>query len=230
MDTTFAKLVSKGCLAADWAKALTPISAQIDETLIFLQQEKTAGRQYSPTESNIFKAFSYPLQNVKILIVGQDPYPQPNYPNGLAFSVDRTIKKLPASLKNIYLELENDLGIEAPNHGDLSAWCQAGVMLLNRTLTVNPKKPGSHFQKGWEAITSYAIKTLVAKKKPFVTILWGKKAQTLQPLLANNPTIVSAHPSPLSAYKGFFGSKPFSKANSFLLELGQTAVDWKCIL
>ena len=211
----------------DWAAALAPVAPQIAQMGDFLRAELAAHRDYLPAGTDVLKAFTYPMKRVKVLIVGQDPYPTPAHPVGLSFSVARDVSPLPRSLANIYRELHDDLGITPPAHGDLSSWCDQGVMLLNRVLTVRPGAPASHRGKGWEQITSHAIKQLVARGLPLVAILWGRQAQELKPLLGNTPVIESAHPSPLSAQRGFFGSKPFSRANSLLAEQGAAPVDWR---
>jgi len=162
-----------------------------------------------------------------VLITGQDPYPTPGHPIGLSFAVDRDVRPLPRSLGNIYAELESDLGIPPAPHGDLTAWSDQGVLLLNRVLTVRPGEAGSHRRWGWEQVTELAIRALVARDRPLVAILWGKDAANLQPLLGDTPVIVSAHPSPLSARRGFFGSRPFSRANALLEGLGASPVDWR---
>lgn len=222
IDPSLAKI-----MANDWAQALTPIAPQIHQMGDFLRTELSAGRRYLPTGENIFHAFKYPLENVRVLIVGQDPYPTPGHPVGLSFSVSRNVSPLPRSLQNIYRELSEDLGIPPADHGDLTSWCENGVMLLNRVLTVRPGAPASHRQKGWESITEYAIKILVARKKPLVAILWGKQAQELIPVLGNTPIIASAHPSPLSASRGFFGSRPFSRTNAQLESQGAPPINWQ---
>ena len=174
----------------------------------------------------ILRAFQRPLADVRVLIVGQDPYPTPGHPIGLSFAVDREVRPLPRSLGNIYAELAADLGVAPPAHGDLSAWTAHGVMLLNRVLTVRPGEPGSHRGRGWEQVTDHAIRTLVTRGTPLVAILWGRDAQQLRPLLGDTPVIESAHPSPLSARRGFFGSRPFSRANDRLIAQGGRPVDW----
>jgi uracil-DNA glycosylase len=193
----------------------------------FLRAEVAAGRPYLPTGPNVLRAFRAPFADVRVLIVGQDPYPTPGHPIGLSFAVERDVRPLPKSLQNIYRELQSDLGYPVPSHGDLSAWSRHGVMLLNRVLTVRPGAPASHRGTGWEPITEHAIRTLVARGRPFVSILWGRDAATLKPLLGGNPVIESPHPSPLSASRGFFGSKPFSRANGLLEQLGEKPVDWR---
>jgi len=192
----------------------------------FLRAETAAGRGYLPSGANVLRAFTYPLSEVRVLIVGQDPYPTPGHPIGLSFAVDRAVRPVPRSLQNIYRELRDDLGLPTPDHGDLTSWAEHGVMLLNRVLTVTPGKSGSHRGKGWEAVTELAIRALVARGGPLVAILWGRDAQSLEPLLGSTPVIKSVHPSPLSASGGFFGSKPFSRANAALAAQGADQVDW----
>ena len=209
-----------------WAAALQPVAGTIAELGDFLRAEVAAGRGYLPAGAAVLRAFSYPLTDVRVLIVGQDPYPTPGHPIGLAFAVERHVRPVPRSLQNIYRELHDDLGIPAAEHGDLSGWASHGVMLLNRVLTVRPGAPGSHRGKGWEAVTECAIRALVARDWPLVAILWGRDAQSLQPMLGSTPVIKSVHPSPLSASGGFFGSKPFSRANALLEQQGGRPVDW----
>jgi len=193
----------------------------------FLRAELAAGRNYLPAGGQVLRAFSRPLQDVKILIVGQDPYPTPGHPVGLSFSVDPGVRPIPRSLQNIYAELQVDLGIPPAETGDLTPWFEQGVLLLNRVLTVQPGRSGSHRGKGWEPITQRAIEALVARGGPLVAILWGRDAQSLIPMLGPVPHLASAHPSPLSARSGFFGSRPFSRANELLLRAGGTPVDWR---
>ncbi|UFS61066.1 uracil-DNA glycosylase [Subtercola endophyticus] len=211
---------------AGWAEALTPVAGDIARMGDFLRAEVAAGRGYLPAGANVLRAFRYPLDGVRVLIVGQDPYPTPGHPIGLSFAVERHVRPVPRSLANIYKELNADLGVTPPAHGDLTAWSANGVMLLNRVLTVQPGVAGSHRGKGWEAVTELAIKTLVARGTPLVAILWGRDAANLKPWLGGVPVIESAHPSPLSASRGFFGSKPFSRANAALEAQGAAAVDW----
>ena len=216
-----AELVEPG-----WAAALEPVAPQVAALGDFLRAEVAAGRPYLPAGENVLRAFSYPLEQVKVLIVGQDPYPTPGHPIGLSFAVERHVRPIPRSLQNIYKELHSDLGIEPPAHGDLTGWAEHGVMLLNRVLTVGVGASGSHRGKGWETVTEAAIRALVARDRPLVAILWGRDAQSLQPMLGATPVIASVHPSPLSASGGFFGSKPFSRANEVLGSLGAEPVDW----
>lgn len=216
-----AELVDPG-----WAAALEPVAPQIARMGELLRAEVAAGRPYLPAGPNVLRAFTHPLDGVRVLIVGQDPYPTPGHPIGLSFAVERHVRPLPRSLQNIYRELHDDLGVTPPEHGDLSAWSAQGVMLLNRVLTVRAGTPGSHRGMGWEQVTEHAIRALVARDAPLVAILWGRDAGTLRPLLGDTPIIASAHPSPLSARNGFFGSKPFSRANALLTDAGAPPVDW----
>ena len=209
-----------------WAKALEPVADRIAELGDFLRAEVSAGRGYLPAGSNVLRAFKQPLEDVRVLIVGQDPYPTPGHPVGLSFSVDPSVRPLPRSLNNIFRELRDDLGLPAPVNGDLTPWTERGVLLLNRVLTVTPGKPGSHRGQGWEAVTDQAIQALVDRDEPLVAVLWGRDAQNLRPMLADVPRIESAHPSPMSADRGFFGSRPFSRVNTELEDLGADPVDW----
>jgi uracil-DNA glycosylase len=161
-----------------------------------------------------------------VLIVGQDPYPTPGHPVGLSFSVARDVRPIPRSLANIYRELTTDVGVQPAAHGDLTAWADQGVMLLNRVLTVRPGESASHRGRGWEEVTECAISALVRRGGPLVAILWGRDAQSLKPMLGQVPWVESVHPSPLSASRGFFGSRPFSRVNRLLEEQGGTPVDW----
>ena len=209
-----------------WATALKPVAGQIAAMGDFLRAEVAAGRTYLPAGANVLRAFQAPMAQVKVLIVGQDPYPTPGHAIGLSFAVDRSVRPIPRSLANIYRELRSDLGIVPPAHGDLTRWTESGVLLLNRVLTVAPGASAAHKGKGWEKVTEQAITALVARDEPLVAILWGKDAQTLIPMLGRVPHIASAHPSPMSADRGFFGSKPFSRANALLVEQGAEPVDW----
>lgn len=210
-----------------WAAALEPVASDVAAMGEFLRSEVAAGRGYLPAGDRVLRAFTQPLEAVRVLVVGQDPYPTPGHPVGLSFSVAPDVRPLPRSLQNILTEYEADLGLPRPSNGDLTPWTRNGVLLLNRVLTVQPGKPGSHRGKGWEAVTDAAIAALVARDEPLVAVLWGRDAQSLRPALADVPTIVSAHPSPMSADRGFFGSRPFSRANAYLDELGEGPVDWR---
>ncbi len=214
-------------VAPDWAEALEPVAGQIAAIGDFLRAEIAAGRSYLPAGPKILRAFSQPLADVRVLIVGQDPYPTPGHPVGLSFSVAPEVRRLPGSLVNIFREYSDDLGYPRPSTGDLSPWTERGVMLLNRVLSVQPGNPGSHRGKGWEQVTDRAIAALAARGGPLVAILWGRDAQNLAPLLGGTPVIMSAHPSPMSADRGFFGSRPFSRADAMLQQAGGEAVDWK---
>jgi uracil-DNA glycosylase len=214
-------------IAPDWAEALDGVSDRISAMGDFLRAEVAAGRSYLPAGANVLRAFTRRMDDVRVLIVGQDPYPTPGHPVGLSFSVAPNVRPLPRSLTNIFRELTSDVGVPMPGSGDLSPWADRGVMMLNRVLTVEPGKPGSHRGKGWEEVTEQAIRALVARDQPLVAILWGRDAQTLKPMLGDVPAIESAHPSPMSADRGFFGSRPFSRVNEHLLDLGNEPIDWK---
>src|SRR5690242_10942200 len=214
-------------MAPDWATALAPVDERIAAMGQFLRTELSAGRSYLPAGDDVFKAFRRPLADVRVLVVGQDPYPTPGHPIGLSFAVDAHVRPLPRSLENIYRELRDDLGAPTPAHGDLTAWSDQGVMLLNRVLTVRPGESASHRGRGWEEVTSRAIDVLAARGGPMAAILWGRDAQSLKPALGPIPWVESAHPSPLSASRGFFGSKPFSRVNRLLEEQDGDPVDWR---
>jgi len=213
---------------AGWAEALEPVAGQIARMGGFLRAEVASGRRYLPAGDLVLRAFKQPFADVKVLIVGQDPYPTPGHPVGLAFSVAPTVKRLPGSLVNIFREYSDDLGFPAPDTGDLTPWAERGVLLLNRVLTVEPGKPGSHRGKGWEEVTEQAIRALAARDKPLVAILWGRDARNTAEFLGPRvPRIESAHPSPMSASSGFFGTHPFSRANQLLQRQNAEPIDWK---
>ncbi|MGH3346237.1 MAG: uracil-DNA glycosylase [Nocardioides sp.] len=224
--STLAGLVDRGLVAADWAAALGPVEERIAAMGRFLREELAAGRSYLPHGDHVLRAFQRPLADVRVLIVGQDPYPTPGHPIGLSFAVARDVWPLPPSLRNIYVELRDDLGIVPPRHGDLTAWADQGVMLLNRVLTVRPGDSASHRGRGWEEVTECAIRALAGRGGPLAAILWGRDAQSLKPLLGPVPWVESVHPSPLSASRGFFGSKPFSRVDRMLADQGGDPVDW----
>ncbi|MGH3662859.1 MAG: uracil-DNA glycosylase [Micromonosporaceae bacterium] len=211
---------------AGWASALAPVAGDITAMGEFLRQEIAAGRSYLPAGENVLRAFTQPFDDVRVLIVGQDPYPTPGHPIGLSFAVASDVRPLPGSLRNIFRELQDDVGAPPPTNGDLSPWTKQGVLLLNRVLTVQPRKSGAHQGRGWEKVTEQAVRALVARQKPLVAILWGRQAQSLRPLLDGVTCIQSVHPSPMSASGGFFGSRPFSQANQCLVEAGAAPVDW----
>jgi uracil-DNA glycosylase len=227
MARTLDELADEGLIDAGWAQALAPVGPDIAALGERLRGEVAAGRRYLPAGDNVLRAFQRPLADVRVLIVGQDPYPTPGHPIGLSFAVERSVRPLPRSLANIYRELDADLGIPPAPHGDLSAWSDQGVMLLNRVLTVAPGAPASHRGWGWEKVTEHAIRELVARDGALVAILWGRDAANLRPLLADTPIIASPHPSPLSASRGFFGSRPFSQVNHLLEQQGAQPVDWR---
>lgn len=212
-------------MAPDWAAALQPVESRVHELARTLDLQQQEGAQLLPGPDHILRAFTYPMSHVKVLIVGQDPYPTPGHSVGLSFSVSEG-SKLPRSLVNIFRELESDLGVPAPPHGDLSGWADEGVFLLNRVLTVRAGETGSHRRIGWEAVTDAAVEALIARNQPLVAVLWGREAGQLKPLLGATPVIESAHPSPLSASRGFFGSHPFSRANELLQAQGAGPVNW----
>lgn len=209
-----------------WARALAPVESTVHQIGARLREEVAEGRGYLPAGTDVLRAFTYPMDEVKVLIVGQDPYPTPGHPMGLSFSVQPGVRP-PRSLENIFTELVSDLGVDRPTSGDLTPWSRQGVMLLNRVLTVQPGAPASHKGWGWETVTQRAIEALVERRAPLVAILWGRPAQSLTPMLGSTPILASPHPSPLSASRGFFGSRPFSRANELLVEQGATPVDWR---
>lgn len=210
-----------------WADALEPVAGRIAGMGDFLRAEIAAGRKYLPAGANVLRAFQQPFDEVRVLIVGQDPYPTPGHAVGLSFSVAPDVQPVPASLDNIYREMHHDLGHPRPSNGDLTPWTRQGVLLLNRALTTAPRSSGAHRGKGWEEVTEQAIRALAARGKPLVSVLWGRDARNLRPLLGDLPAIESAHPSPYSADKGFFGSRPFSRTNELLERQGAQPVDWR---
>ena len=213
---------------AGWATALAPVAPLIADMGEFLRAELAAGRRYLPAGANVLRAFTQPFDQVRVLIVGQDPYPTPGHAIGLSFAVSPETRPVPRSLANIFREYSTDLGHPTPSTGDLTPWAEQGVLLLNRVLTVAPGDPGSHRDKGWEKVTEQAIRALVDRDAaPLVAILWGRDARNLAPLLVDVPLVESPHPSPMSADRGFFGSRPFSRVNALLEELGGDPVDWK---
>ena len=209
-----------------WAQALAPAEGTVAQLGAFLREEMAAGRGYLPAGEHVLRVFGQPLDEVRVLIVGQDPYPTPGHAVGLSFSVAPEVRPIPRSLQNIYTELVEDLGVPRPTTGDLTPWADRGVMLLNRVLTVRPGAPASHRGRGWEEITELAIDTLVRRGGPLVAILWGRDARNLAGRLGDVPRVESSHPSPLSARSGFFGSRPFSRANDLLVRQGADPIDW----
>ena len=211
---------------AGWARALAPVAPRITQLGQMLRAEVAAGHGYLPRGDRVLRAFTQPLDDVRVLVVGQDPYPTPGHAVGLSFSVEPGVRPVPRSLANIFAELVADTGVPAPTSGDLSPWAARGVLLLNRVLTVRPGQAGSHRGRGWEHVTDQAIRALVARGGPLVAVLWGRDAQTLRPLLGATPVVHSPHPSPLSASRGFFGSRPFSRVDELLAAQGAQPVDW----
>lgn len=214
---------------AGWAQALEPVADTVAAMGDFLRAEVAEGRTYLPAGANVLRAFQQPFDDVRVLVVGQDPYPTPGHAVGLSFSVAPEVRPLPKSLQNIFREYTDDLGHPAPSSGDLGPWAERGVLMLNRVLTVEPGAPGSHRNKGWEKVTDQAMTALVDRPdKPLVAVLWGKDARSMKPLLGEDvPAVESAHPSPMSADRGFFGSRPFSRVNAYLEELGDDPLDWR---
>lgn len=216
-----------------WQPVLEPVLATAEARQLgeFLVAEEQAGKQIYPPRGCRLKALELtPLDKVKVVILGQDPYHGPGQAMGLCFSVPEGVK-IPPSLVNIYKELEADLGVARADHGDLSKWARQGVLLLNNTLTVEAAKAGSHAKRGWDAITDACVAAVAARDEPSVFILWGSHAQAKAKRIAGlregpHCVIESPHPSPLSAHRGFFGSKPFSRTNAFLSDHGREAIDW----
>ena len=202
---------------SSWEPIFQPISGAISALLSQLDPQDTL-----PAYSSIFRAFEVDLNSVRCVIVGQDPYPSADYAMGLAFSIPATTSKIPQSLRNIFTELQTDQGIATPQSGDLSRWCHSGVLLLNRVLTTQPGISDAHRHLGWQKITDHIAVEL--GKRDVVAILWGKQAQELGKFFTYR--VESAHPSPLSAYRGFFGSRPFSRANDLLTAIGRDPIDW----
>jgi uracil-DNA glycosylase len=218
-------------LEKEWHKLLGSELEQpyMSELWDFLQQERKSGKVIYPVNDDIFAALNLtPFDQVKVVILGQDPYHGPNQAHGLSFSVKPGVK-IPPSLVNIFKELKTDMGIEAPSNGMLKSWAEQGVLLLNNVLTVEDGKAGSHHLKGWEKFTDKIIEVLNEKKSNLVFILWGSPAQKKAAKVDETKHFVlkSVHPSPLSSYRGFFGSKPFSKTNEFLKSKKITPIHWE---
>jgi uracil-DNA glycosylase len=222
-----ARRVLGGRVGEGWVEALAPVAPRVAELGDFLRAEQEAGRRFLPRGDRILAAFQTPLADVRVLLVGQDPYPTPGHPIGLCFSVAPDVRPLPGSLRNIFREYCDDLGHPEPACGDLTPWAEQGVMLLNRVLTVRPGAPASHRGRGWEEVTEQAIRALVARDEPLVAILWGNDARGLKPMLGDTPVIESSHPSPMAAHYSFFGSRPFSRTNELLVRQGADPVDWR---
>ncbi|MBX9245791.1 uracil-DNA glycosylase [Actinotalea ferrariae] len=213
-------------VAPDWAEALAPAEPRLRQIGDALRAESAAGRAWLPAPDAVLRAFSHPMAEVRVLVVGQDPYPTPGHAVGLSFSVAPGVRPLPRSLQNIHTELAADVGAVRGPDGDLSDWAEQGVLLLNRVLTVRAGEPGSHRHLGWQELTTLAVQALAARGGPLVAVLWGRDAQEVRPLLGDVPVVASAHPSPLSASRGFFGSRPFSRVDALLGEQGAPPVRW----
>ena len=206
-------------LHPDWQEALSELRGQID-----LIDSKLQNSDVAPEYESVMRALSVSIESISVVIIGQDPYPTPGHADGLAFSVSSSVTALPASLRNIFKELESDVGIPVSANGDLSRWAEQGVLLLNRILTTESGYSLKHELLGWQEITNEIARTL--GQRSVVAILWGKNAQELSHLFDPGLTITSAHPSPLSSYRGFFGSKPFSQTNQLLESIGLPAIRW----
>ena len=202
-----------------WIPVVEPLTGAIVRTF-----EEVASGEYIPSIDRIFAPLSTPLDEVKVVIVGQDPYPNTDNADGFAFSVRPDVSPLPSSLVNIFKELESDLGTAMPNNGNLERWSQQGVLLINRTLTTIPGESHAHQRSGWMEITEVIIREVASKGA--IGILWGGNAQQMSDYFDSSRVIKSAHPSPLSAYRGFFGSKPFSQCNEMLAALGKSPISW----
>ncbi len=202
---------------ASWQRLLEPVAPEIENILT-----KIADEDIAPPREEIFRAFDIDLEEVQVVIFGQDPYPTEGNAMGLAFSVPTNVTQIPASLRNIFQELESDLGFGRPLSGDLTSWERSGVLLLNRVLTTRVGETAAHSNLGWQSITNHIARELGARG--VIAILWGKSAQELSVYFSNY--ISSAHPSPLSAYRGFFGSKPFSRVNELLITQGRRPINW----
>ena len=203
---------------SSWKPVLEPFSADIARILGSLQ-----GSSIAPAQDEIFAALEVPLSEVRCVIIGQDPYPTAGNAHGLAFSIPDEVRRIPASLQNIFKELHSDLGLDIPQSGNLEKWRDQGVLLLNRILTTEIGRSNAHSGLGWQVITKSIAEA--SADQGAVAILWGKEAQGLAPLFKES--ILSVHPSPLSAYRGFFGSKPFSKVNEALIRMGREPIDWR---
>ena len=221
LTTPWEELVHEG-----WREALAPVGPRLDDLTAMVRHDVEDGDGVLPPPHRVLRAFAQPPDAVRVLLLGQDPYPTPGHAVGLSFSVEPGTRPLPRSLGNVFRELVDDTGAAAPTDGDLTPWSHRGVLLLNRVLTVRPGRPGSHRGLGWEAVTDQAVRALVARGSPLVAVLWGRDAQGIRPLLGRTPVVASAHPSPLSASRGFFGSRPFSRTDALLAAQGAAPVDW----
>jgi len=215
-----------GVVHPEWEPVLAPVAGEVAAARAFVGERRAQGGTCLPADGLLLRAFGAPFGDVRVLVVGQDPYPTPGHATGLAFSVPAGTRPLPRSLRNVFRELAADLRVPEPRDGDLTPWTRQGVLLLNRVLSVEAGAPGSHRGRGWERVTEQAVRALARRGGPLVAILWGREAQALRPLLGDVAVVESAHPSPLSAARGFFGSRPFSRANDLLVAQGGRPVDW----
>ena len=209
-----------------WASALGEDTVETIRHIGRMLSERVGEERIVPAPEHVFRALQVPPEDVRVLLVGQDPYPNPDHAMGWSFSVPRGVTPLPPSAKNIRTELRDDLVVDTGEHFELGHWVNQGVLLLNRHLTTAAGSPGAHHALGWEKVTNRIVQVLVERNPHFVAIIWGRQAAGLLPLLGSTPRIESAHPSPLSAYRGFFGSRPFSDTNALLEKLGQQPIDW----
>ncbi len=210
---------------ASWLPALEPVGLELDAVLARVRAEEDAGASVLPPADVRLRALAAPLDGVRVLVVGQDPYPTPGHAVGWSFSAPPGTSPLPASLRNLLRELADDRGVRATS-GDLSPWVGRGVMLLNRVLTVRAGESASHRRLGWQAVTDAVVGALAARDAPLVSVLWGRDAQAVAPLLAGTAVVTGVHPSPLSASRGFFGSRPFGAVDAALVAQGGPAMDW----
>ena len=210
-----------------WLPCFDRVSRELEDIGDRIHAERDSGNAIAPPAADIFRAFRQPLDTVRVVILGQDPYPTHGHAVGLAFSTARDVRPIPRSLANIYRELHDDLGIAPAEHGDLSRWVDQGVLLLNTSLTVREGDAGSHRLWPWKNVTGAALRALAERDGPLVAVLWGREAQWAAPLLNGVAIVQSAHPSPLSARRGFFGSRPFSRVNDLLVSQGGDPIDWR---
>jgi len=226
-DDLVEPVLGLGAVHPSWLPVLRPHQDLLAGIAARLAAEEAEGVPCLPARGQVLRAMTQPLADVRVLLLGQDPYPTPGHAVGLSFSVGPQVRPLPRSLRNVLLERESDLGLPRPASGDLSPWAERGVMLLNRVLTVRPGEAGSHRGIGWEQVTEAVVRALVARGTPLVAVLWGRDARGLAPLLGAVATVESAHPSPLSASRGFFGSRPFSRVDQALLSQAAAPVGWR---
>ncbi|MFJ2620909.1 uracil-DNA glycosylase [Glutamicibacter sp. NPDC087344] len=219
-------LAERGFIAQDWETVLEPLNRQLRSIAGELAQRSASGEQILPDPHVMLRALGIPAAQVRVVLIGQDPYPTPGHANGLAFAAEASVRPVPRSLANIYRELKDDVGIPPAAHADLSAWHKQGVLLLNQSLSVAAGNAGAHQQLGWSAVVEAVITALNHRENPPIALLWGKHAQKLAGLMDRMPQLTSAHPSPLSASRGFFGSRPFSEINRRLSDAGQAPINW----